>query len=422
MSLQFDRILLQSLMVIIPIVLYSTLKKEKGNPQKESIILGIVCSACILLSILFAVRIDQGIFLDMRMVPWFLSFIYGGNLAGVIVTVFFFVIRFLFGGNGMIPAYLVILLCFFVINFFQKGFTRWSRNKKTLLSAFFIIVSTALLPTIGSILLNVPVSKSNLMNYMFFIILNGVAGWVSIHLMESYREKRTLMDELHKNEKMSIVGQLAASVAHEIRNPMTSVRGFIQLLKLADNITTDQKAYLKVCLDELDRANDIITDYLTLGKSPEPILIKRDISNEVLKSVKSLSSYATLKGVNLSVQIDQPAMVLCIPERVQQMFINIIKNAIEAVGSHGNVTIRQQLGKEKVIFEIRDDGEGMSQDQIRKLGLPYYSTKEKGTGLGLMVTVQIVKEMGGEWEVQSKVKSGTIFKLAFPLVPSTNLS
>ncbi|CAH0346669.1 HAMP domain-containing sensor histidine kinase [Bacillus sp. CECT 9360] len=417
MEIQYNNILLQMLMVLFPIILYLAITNDRYTNKKDHSYWGYICAITMGLTMAFAIKIDEGIFLDLRMVPWFLSFIYGGTTVGIWVTIFYFVIRFLLGGSGMIPAFIVMFLSSFVIFKFRTSFQQWERKKKILLSKLFLVVSSASIPFIGTIVLKEPLSIVRLICYVCFIIANGITVWLAIHLMESHREKQELLKEIQRNEKLHVVGQMAASVAHEIRNPMTSVRGFIQLLSVSNNITTSEKGFLNLCLNELDRANEIISDYLAFGKGDEiDQLSQVDISLEAMQSVKSLSSYSILHGVNVSLDICDRAIVMGIPSRLKQMFVNLIKNAIEAASPNGNVELKIYIRNQQVELTITDDGEGMNAQQIENLGLPYYSTKEKGTGLGLMVTLQIIREMGGNYTVKSNLNNGTAFKVTFPLI------
>ncbi|RFU67901.1 sensor histidine kinase [Peribacillus saganii] len=422
MEFQYDKILLQMLMVLFPIILYLALAKEPRGEKRERTLWGIVCAATMVLSISVAIKIDNGIFLDLRMVPWFLAFIYGGTGTGILVTLFFFGARFLAGGSGMIPAFIVMIISSLVVYKLQDKFQTWTPKKRITVSIIFLIVSSSMLPLIGSILLHESITLMKLAIYIFFVIENGIMAWFAVYLMESHHEKRQLIKEVQKNEKLNVVGQLAASVAHEIRNPMTSVRGFIQLLTTSENISVSEKDYLKVCLAELDRANDIISDYLSLGTNQSSEQFRKlDINKEAEKSIKSLSSYAMFHGVNVSSEIQENAHIVGISGRVQQMFINLIKNAIEAAAPHGHVTVKIHTEREKVIIRISDDGIGMDEQQIENLGLPYYSTKDRGTGLGLMVTLQIIRDMGGEFKVKSEKGTGTVFEIILPLVqPNQN--
>jgi len=417
MNIHYDYILLQMLMVLFPIILYQAIMSDKKMSQKaETAYWFAVCAITVSLCIVFSIQLEEGIYLDLRMIPWFLAFIYGGRGVGLLVSAFFIVIRFLMGGNGMITAFLVMFAGCLVMIRFKVQFTNWNRPKKIYMSIAFLVLTSLALIISGALLLDVMTTKVRLLVYIIFTAANSITVWLTVHLLESYREKTELLNEIRKNEKLHVVGQMAASVAHEIRNPMTSVRGFVQLLSTSSSLSDSEKGYLSVCLMELDRANKIISDYLSLGKSlDQEKLCPVNLSWIASQSVNSLSSYSLMENVEVKFTIDHKAIVLGIPGRVQQMLVNLIKNAIEAASPSGLVQVTLRKKEESVEVTITDNGTGMTTQQIENLGLPYYSTKEKGTGLGIMVTLQIIKEMGGTWTVKSQLNQGTQFTLTFPL-------
>ncbi|WP_251552266.1 ATP-binding protein [Neobacillus muris] len=417
MMIQYDHILLQMLMVLFPIILYQAIMSDKRMGHKlEAAYWFAVCATTVSLCVVFTIKIEEGIYLDLRMVPWFLAFLYGGPAVGFLVSAFFVVIRFIAGGPGMVPAFVVLFICTLVILKFRLHFKNWSRPKKIGMSIVFLGFTAYSIPYIGSLILDVPVTKIRLIIYGVYIAANGITVWLAVHLLESYSEKSKLLNEIRKNEKLQVVGQMAASVAHEIRNPMTSVRGFVQLLSTSTALSESERSYLSVCLMELDRANKIISDYLSLGKNFDQEKLRPvNLSWIASQSVKSLSSYSLMENVEVKFTNDHHAVVLGVPGRVQQMLVNLIKNAIEAASPSGFVEMTLRKKGDSVLVIITDDGTGMTSQQIENLGLPYYSTKEKGTGLGIMVTLQIIKEMGGTWAVKSELNQGTQFTLSFPL-------
>jgi two-component system, sporulation sensor kinase B len=416
MDLQFDYILLQILMILFPIILYQALMNNRKLEKMETFYWGLVFTVTMGLCIIFAIKIDEGIFLDLRMVPWFLAYIYGGRVVGTFVTVFYVVLRFLVGGPGMIPAFIVLLLGTMVIWKFRSYYINWERKERILFSTLFLIGISALIPSVGILIFQKLMSWSRFFIDIGFVMANALSVWLAVHLMESYKEKQELVKQVQKNEKLQVVGQVAASVAHEIRNPMTSVRGFIQILSGSNNISEAEKGYLQICLDEIDRANEIISDYLSLGKNnelDEPGKI--NASKIASKSVNTLVSYATLHNVHLSLETYEDAYVIGHTTRLQQMLVNLIKNSIEATRPNGIVRVEVTIKGQLVEIVVEDDGAGMTSTQIENIGIPYYSTKDKGTGLGLMVTLQIIKEMNGNWNVTSQLNKGTLFKITLPL-------
>ncbi|MBB2480783.1 HAMP domain-containing histidine kinase [Bacillus sp. APMAM] len=415
MDFHYQNILLQVLMVLFPFIIYLVLVKEKISDIKHRVMFGVTCGIAITLSLSFAIQINNGRLLDLRLVPWYLAFIYGGNITGVAVTLFYVLIRIIHGEMGMYPSFIILLIASIILFKYKNKFSTFSLKKKLSFSILFIGVSSALIPILGSIFLSEGMTFNKFIIYTLYVLENVILVWIVIYLMELHIEKIDLFNEIQHAEQFNVIGQLAASVAHEIRNPMTSIRGFMQILQSSSRISLSEKEYIKICIEEVDRANAIIADYLALGKNHSSEKdIPLDVTIEIKNAIRSLSSFATLNNVKIDFQHKLPVLVKGNTTRVQQLFINLIKNGIEASGGNGVITIQVQLTQKNVQISIADNGEGMSQETIDRFGLPFYSTKEKGTGLGLMVCRQITEEMGGRINVSSTKGVGTIIYLTFP--------
>ena len=245
--------------------------------------------------------------------------------------------------------------------------------------------------------------------------LPNIVESLNLTVIRDITERLAMEDNLRKSEMLHVLGELAAGVAHEIRNPMTSLKGFIQLLEASvDGYTM----YFKIILSELERIESIVNEFLVLAK---PQAIKYQYYN-VIKIMKDtidlLSAQAALENVRIHTFFPKiPLNIFCEPNQIKQVFINIVKNAIEVMSGGGNITI--QISKEQdtsfVRVSIRDEGEGIPKEQLKKLGQPFYTSKERGTGLGLMVSYKIVKEHGGRIVVNSKVGRGTVFHIYLPM-------
>ncbi|MGE8203211.1 ATP-binding protein [Heyndrickxia sp. NPDC080065] len=414
MEFQFERILLQVLMVLFPFVLYLVLVNGKVSDLRNKIMFGLTCAITIVLSLTFGVHLNPNKILDLRLIPLSLSFIYGGNIVGIIVSVFYIVIRLFIGGEGVPPAVFGVAVTSIIIYGRQKQFFSWTLKRKLIISMAFLSIASTLHYLIGSTLLGVSMTSNNIVLFCLFILVNAIIIWLLIYLIESQVEKMTLHKEIQNAEKFNVIGQLAASVAHEIRNPMTSIRGFMQILQSSSRLSSSEKEYTKICIEEVDRANSIIADYLALGKNHSNEKCKLDIISEIKQAVRSLSSFATLNNVQLNFTQRLPIYLIGNSSRVQQLFINLIKNGIEASNGNGEIDIEVTMDEKHVYISISDDGEGMSKETIENFGLPFYSTKEKGTGLGLMVSRQIIDEMSGSIDVTSTKGIGTLLRITFP--------
>ncbi|MGD6872426.1 PAS domain S-box protein [Sutcliffiella horikoshii] len=235
-------------------------------------------------------------------------------------------------------------------------------------------------------------------------------------IFRNITEKREMEDQLRKSDTLTVVGELAAGIAHEIRNPMTALKGFIQLLQ--NSMVEDQYAmYFDVITSELKRIESIITEFLVLAK-PQAISYQRKNTTVIMKeTLDLLSAQASLENVQFITSIEEGLPdIYCEPNQLKQVFINILKNAIEVMPKGGTVSVGlEKIEGEQVLISIRDEGTGIPEDKLKKLGEPFYTTKERGTGLGLMVSYKIVEEHNGTIEVSSKLGKGTTFHIKLPI-------
>ncbi|WP_053216068.1 PAS domain-containing sensor histidine kinase [Guptibacillus hwajinpoensis] len=227
-------------------------------------------------------------------------------------------------------------------------------------------------------------------------------------------DKKKTEEALMKTEKLSAVGQLAASVAHEIRNPLTSVKGFIQLLK-QDESVSDKAPFLSIMLSEVDRMDSIIKDLLVLAKPQVERLSSFRIDKLLSYVLQLLSTQASLYNVYFITEFSEEDFLLFGEEnQLKQVFINLIKNAIESMPNGGRVTIKLSKTDHEFITMIQDEGVGIPQHKIKTLGEPFYTTKEEGTGLGLLSSFKIIENHHGSITFDSTVGIGTTVIVRFP--------
>ncbi|PEZ02502.1 PAS domain-containing sensor histidine kinase [Bacillus sp. AFS018417] len=222
---------------------------------------------------------------------------------------------------------------------------------------------------------------------------------------------------LMRTEKMSVIGELAASIAHEIRNPLTSIKGFIQFLQPEISGNPD---FTEIMLSELERINFIVSELLVLAK-PQNLHVKPIIlDNIIVNVVKFLESEANLKNIEMMKQLESTHVAInCEENQLKQVFINIIKNSLDAISSNGKISIQTRLlSDNQVLIRFSDNGCGISPELLARLGEPFYTTKEKGTGLGLLVSNKIIKDHHGSMNITSEINKGTIVDITLPIYRS----
>jgi PAS domain S-box-containing protein len=228
-------------------------------------------------------------------------------------------------------------------------------------------------------------------------------------------EAKMAEEMIRRSDKLSVVGQLAAGVAHEIRNPLTTLKGFIQLFKS----DIDQR-YVDIMVSELDRINLIVSEFLILSK-PQVISYEyQDIKQIINEIIPLLEPQAHTHNIQFYIDydVDLPS-IYCEQNQLKQVFINLLKNAIEAMPDGGEIGIQAKLTNQDTLnIFIIDQGIGIDEEQIPKLGEPFFSTKEEGTGLGLMVSFRIIESHGGRMKITSEINQGTTIEICLPLQQS----
>lgn len=219
-----------------------------------------------------------------------------------------------------------------------------------------------------------------------------------------------------EREKLSMAGMLAAGIAHEIRNPLTSLRGFLQLT--ADKAKPE---YTAIMLSEVDRINEIVTELLELAKPKETAFEERDLPTLLEQTVTLLEAQANLSNVTLAMEPSAselpPIIVTCEENKLKQVFINLIKNAVEASAGGGAIRIAVRESDGQAVIEVADTGSGLPSEDLEQLGQPFYTTKEHGSGLGLMVCRRIVQDHGGTMAFRSEAGEGTVVTVRLPCNP-----
>ncbi|MFF2092790.1 PAS domain S-box protein [Paenibacillus sp. NPDC058174] len=233
-------------------------------------------------------------------------------------------------------------------------------------------------------------------------------------VIKDISQLRSAQSSLNRSEALSMIGQLAAGVAHEIRNPLTSLKGFTKLIELKANI--ESKHYFEIMNDEFNRIELILNEMLGVAKPHNDRIIKTEVSAIIEYAIALLQTQAVMKSIEIVTEIVDNPVIECDDNQIKQVFINVVKNAIEAMDHGGQITVRAvQSNGDGIQVEVIDQGEGMTPAQLAKLTEPFYSTKEKGTGLGLMMCLNIMEHHKGFLKFESELGKGTRVILGLPL-------
>ena len=410
------------LCIVVPIFLFQFFWGDRisGASVRARLSILLMSAASLLLCMTFPVAVEPGYLFDLRLVPFLLATLYCGPRTGAILLALLLVYRYWIGEgldsdfrlvSAQFPALLLIA------SLLSKRFRSSALAQKTCIALTLVLVVTAvpnsmILSSMDQPLLENPLAPMILV----FIPLNVFATWIALYLIENMLEKNRLREEIVRAEKLHMLGELTASIAHEIRNPLTVVNGFLQLLRENDGRIGEEKRqlYLKMGIDELDRAEKIIANYLSFARPQLESVERIDMAERVDHAASIITSFALLRNVQIEKQAEDGLHVSADPEKISQVLMNLLKNGVEAMPQGGTLTVQARKSADRVLVSVRDTGIGMSIAETAKLGVPYYSTKQAGTGLGLMVCYQIVHSLGGTIHVTSEKNKGTQFLIVLP--------
>jgi signal transduction histidine kinase len=235
-------------------------------------------------------------------------------------------------------------------------------------------------------------------------------------LAETLKALRETQDKLLRTERLATIGQMAAHVAHEIRNPLTAIGGFAKSV-LKDPKNTDQvKMGAQIIDKEVHRLETILRNVLDFTRISRPFRRKKNI-NQIIHEIVTLQQAILREDISLNLELAEDIQEFYFDdEQIKQAVMNVFSNSILSIKSKGQVTIRTLKKDSQVIIEIKDTGIGISNENIENIFNPFFTTRQDGTGLGLAVTQRILEGHDGKIEVESKEKKGSTFRLILPLI------
>ncbi|MET3321715.1 ATP-binding protein [Peribacillus butanolivorans] len=252
-------------------------------------------------------------------------------------------------------------------------------------------------------------------NTLNFIAIQIILVFVFIGTNNRMESTNAFHKEIQQAKQLNSVGQLAATIAHEIRNPITVVKGFAQLLDQEKELNETEKFYVQTMLTELEYTQVIINDYLSLAKPQSGNIQVIHLNHEIQKISDLLTSFANNCNVGFLLKFSGELYIKMNPIELKQVLVNIIKNGIESMNNPGFITVETEQERNMAKIKITDTGIGLSKEQLEILGTPFYSLKERGTGIGLTVCYNIAQKYKGEILVKSQLNKGTSFTIFLPL-------
>ncbi|WP_226659117.1 ATP-binding protein [Guptibacillus hwajinpoensis] len=415
MLLTAKNLLLNLLLVFAPLsiiqILY-LLKHTNFLKKSSGWLLTLFPGIAIILCMVYPVVVDDNFILDFRRIPFILGALYGGKWVAIVYLIVTLGYRFTLGGTGFYSTLLSFTLLTIVASMVSSRFLEYSLKQKLLVAA-----SIDLMVGVSSTVISLTFFETQIhtSSWILFNVTSLLGVLLATLVYEVFLNQFKLLQSVMEGQKLEVVSHLAASISHEVRNPLTVSRGFLQLID-SDLKSKQTKEYMGLAIQELDRATEIINDYLTFAKPFPEDVEEIDVAGEIAYSVSVITPLATLKDVTITTKIDLPSTFIQSEKRkFQQCLMNIFKNAIEAMPDGGTLEVVAVLEGQKLKISIKDTGIGMTEDQLTRMGQPFFTTKEKGTGLGMMVSHSIVQAMNGEIIYASTPGVGTTVHLLFEI-------
>ncbi len=413
-----EKLFLNVLIILAPILIQAVLSDQKkvGNsPYFWGLLHGIAAFLCMIFS-----YYSVGLYWDLRYIPLVIAVLYGGPKAGLIVLGFILTARTINGGDAILYGYASALFATLIPLLASKRFWKLSPDRRVIFSIIIGIWPTLVMLCIllvFGLYRGIDIAE-NLFVFSYVIIFGIfqiIAFGVASKLHEWMLEKQYMREEIIRSEKQHTLGELAASIAHEVRNPLTVVKGFLQLMQGERQKDHTDYHYLSIILAELGRAEIIINDYLNFAKPQFEKLEQVSIKEQLSDIMTLMHALAMKEGVYLRSKIYEEAYIYTDRNKLKQAFINLIKNAIEATGQSGSVTVTLTIKEDHLTVVVEDTGKGMSKEQLSRIGTLFYTTKDKGTGLGTTVSLRIIEALGGNTDYESELGEGTKVTVTLPI-------
>lgn len=422
-----NQLLLNLSLLLILVFLFQVIAEKRWNHPNSKWFILIFYLLAITVCFTLSIETGQTSRFDLRHLPFIIGSLYNGTEISLILFAFTVGFRAFFGINDgffacLIAFALLTIICITVHKWFIKQTAKRKMIFSTSLSVFHSIVIIGIM-----YLFKITTFSTELL--ISYMVITALGTCIAVYTIEALQKNAFLKYEIVKSEKIHSISNMAASISHEVRNPMTTIRGFLQLLR--DPTFEDEKRneFIEISLHELDRAEKIINSYLAFSKPALKKVETFDINYEINQLTTILEPLANMHGVIIVKNLLSISEMRGDRLLFQQSLFNIMKNCIEAMPEGGTLSIITISTLNEIQITIKDTGIGMTPEQVLKLGEPYFTTKgSMGTGLGMMVAFNIIHSMHGSIKVDSKVGRGTTFKIKFSFnglenhVPQTHIT
>ena len=274
-------------------------------------------------------------------------------------------------------------------------------------------VGAAPLPPRNEVKLRARNGQERILGFAVAPLTGHVPGRVI--LFQDLTELRQMEHAVRRSDRLAVVGGLAAGLAHEIRNPLASMCGSIEVLGASPHLNEQERKLMKVVLGEAERLEVLVKEFLSFARPASPELTALPGARAVAETIELLKPQLSGRGIEVETSADESLLVRADARQFRQVLWNLLGNAADATSPGGRVQVKLQRQNGHALLEVADSGEGIPQEDLGRIFDPFFTTKDGGTGLGLAIVHRIVEAHGGELSVKSEPGKGSVFRVALPL-------
>lgn len=250
--------------------------------------------------------------------------------------------------------------------------------------------------------------------FFYFAIALLTGAIIEKELLQRKKKEEAQL-QLERAHRLSMIGQMAASVAHEIKNPLTSIKGAVEIISDKTTGDSDKKEFQSIIFNEIKRLDGTINEFLQFARPKKIELKPVNFSDLIQTTVKQLDPQLNKCNITVNYENNEQIIIHADKEQIQQVILNLLLNAMHASSNNSSINLSLTPNKTIAVFTIQDFGEGISDDHLNKIFDPFFTTKTSGTGLGLAVVKAIVENHEGTIDVSSTVNRGTTFTITLPI-------
>jgi len=364
---------------------------------------------------LIPIKLKVGFIVDLRYVPFIIAALYGGYKYTFPLYIVLNICRFMIGWHGFIQSLVTATIMLILVPLVRQKFRKQNAKVQIFIAAFIAFLFVVFY--LYSLSFYFPILNREFWTLSVYMMILYVLSIILVMiLIEKIIANKKARESFIQTEKLHVISELSASVSHEIRNPLTVTSGFLQLLKRSKTVSEEDQMYIEYSLQEVKRAEQIVNDFLAFAKPQSENMFESNLKEETEYVKNIIMPYANMHHVDINYSFQNSLRFKHDKNQIQQCLLNLYKNGIEAMKEKGGtLSIRVFEQKRNIVISIKDEGEGMTKEEISRLGSPYYSTKKEGTGLGMLMVYSTVNKINGKIEVDSEKGKGTTFTIKIPV-------